>query len=151
MATGVGITDGRVNSVSPPHLFAYNSSWTQAFDPNASSLPPVNSPWGLPGAQPGAQPEAQPNDVVPQRDATADYQDYSEAQNLSQYQMSQYQTISNGRAYNGSTAYGRGDLPTAKDPSYFRNAVQGLQVAAAVKDADAYDAAVLQSAYTPKR
>lgn len=150
MASGVGRTDGRVDSVSPP-TFAYNSSWTRAFDPNASSLPPVNSPWGLPGAQPGAQLEAQPNVVVTQRGATTDYQHHPTTQNLSQHQMSQYQTISNGRAYNGTTAYGRGDLPTKKDPSYFRNSVQGLQVAAAVQDADAYDAAILQSAFTPKR
>lgn len=138
-ASGTQRPDGRVDSVSPP-IFAFNSSWTRAFDPNASSLPPV---MGMPGPQ--------MNGVAGQRESSpADYQHYPATQTLAQYQA----TIANGKGYNGSTAYGRGDLATKDDPGYFRNALRQTHMSTALQGADQYDQSVLLSALRgnqPKR
>lgn len=129
-ASGNQRPDGRVDSVSPP-IFAFNSSWTRAFDPNASSLPPV---MGVPAPQ--------TNGAANHRDPSAEYQHYSEPQAMAQYQAS----VANGKGYNGSTAYGRGDLATKDDPSYFRNALQQTHMSTALSGADYYDKNVLLSA-----
>lgn len=129
-ASGTQRPDGRVDSVSPP-IFAFNSSWTRAFDPNASSLPPV---MGVPGPQ--------VNGVASQREASTMYQHHPVAQTLDQYQA----IVANGKGYNGSTAYGRGDLATMDDPGYFRNALQQSHMSAALQGADQYDTNVLLSA-----
>lgn len=129
-ASGSQRPDGRVDSVSPP-IFAFNSSWTRAFDPNASSLPPV---MGVPAPQ--------TNGAAGQRDYSAEYQHYPSPQTIAQYQAS----VAHGKGYNGSTAYGRGDLATKDDPSYFRNALQQTHMSTALSGADYYDNNVLLSA-----
>lgn len=129
-ASGTQRPDGRVDSVSPP-IFAFNSSWTRAFDPSASSLPPV---MGVPGPQ--------MNGAAGQRELSAEYQHYPAAQTQAQYQA----IIANGKGYNGSTAYGRGDLATKDDPGYFRNALQQTHMSNALQGADQYDQNVLLSA-----
>lgn len=137
-ASGTQRGDGRVDSVSPP-IFAFNSSWTRAFDPNASSLPPV---MGVPGPQ--------MNGAASQRDSSAEYQHYPVAQTAAQYQA----TVANSKGYNGSTAYGRGDLGTKDDPGYFRNALRQTHMSTAVQGADHYDQSILLSALNgnqPKR
>lgn len=138
VASSTQRADGRVDSVSPP-IFAFNSSWTRAFDPNASSLPPV---MGVPGSP--------LNGDVGQLEPSADSQHYHTAQNLAQYQT----TVTNGKGYNGSTAYGRGDLTTKDDPGYFRNALRPTYMSTALQGADCYDQSILLSALNgtqPKR
>ncbi|KAJ4423963.1 hypothetical protein N0V82_001391 [Gnomoniopsis sp. IMI 355080] len=122
--------DGRVDSVSPP-IFAFNSSWTRAFDPNASSLPPV---MGVPGPQVSG--------AASQREVSGTYRHHPVAQTLDQYQA----IVANGKGYNGSTAYGRGDFATMDDPGYFRNALQQTHMSTALQGADQYDTSVLLSA-----
>lgn len=138
VASGTQRPDGRVDSVSPP-IFAFNSSWTRAFDPNASSLPPV---MGV------SRPPM--NGAVGQRDSSAEYQHYPAVQSVTQYQA----TVANGKGYNGSTAYGRGDFATKDDPGYFRNTLRQTHMSTALQSADQYDQSVLSSALhgnQPKR
>ncbi|KAJ9152101.1 Protein SMG7 [Pleurostoma richardsiae] len=110
-----------------------------AFSQQTSSLPPVNSPWGLPGAQAGAQ--AGPFPRYRQASLSSGY--YSQPNNAFQGTTG---AMCNGNVYNATTAFGRGPVATKDDPTHFRNAVKRTHVAPAVQAADDYDRAVLASA-----
>lgn len=143
--------DEKAKSVSPPSAFGWgNGSFSTAFSQNASGLPAVNSPYGLPVAQ--------FDGGFAQRDPFSHYQTYSgPTSSWPQHQQpSNLSLISNGNLYDATTAYGRGEIATKDDPTHFRNAVKGTSMAAAVAEADAYDRAVLESALSddqvpPKR
>lgn len=141
IATGPQNADEKGKSVSPSSGFGWgNGSFSTTFSQNASGLPSVNSPYGLPSA--GF------DGAFAHRDLSANYQTYSApANNWSQYQQpSNLNLVSNGNVYNATTAYGRGDVASKDDPTHFRNAVRGTSMATAVAEADAYDRAILESA-----
>lgn len=129
-------------SVSPPTGQGWgNSSFSTAFSQNASGLPSINSPLGLPGAQ--------YDGVSAHPGPYSNYQTYSAPiNNWAQYPQpnNNLNMVSNGNVYDSSTAYGRGDVTTQDDPTYFRNAVKGASMATAMGQADAYDKNVMESA-----
>lgn len=146
MATGSGKMDDSGKSMSPSATFGWgNDSFSTAFSPTASGLPPVNSPFGLPAARfEGA---------LAHRDLASNYQTYTApANSWSQYQQpGNLNLVSNGNMYDATTAYGRGDVSSRDDPTHFRNAVKSTSMAAAVTEADAYDRAILESALVDSR
>lgn len=106
------------------------------FSQTASSLPPVNSPWGLPAARQTSV--TQQSHMYPYGGALADSSATFSPPN------SLYQ--SNGNFYNATTAFGRGPIANKDDPTHFKNAVKRTEIAAAVEAADAYDRAILAGA-----
>jgi protein SMG7 len=111
------------------------------FSGNTSSLPPVNSPWGLRNAQtvaPGSTPLNPAFGGLPASDSGGSMRSGS--------------TINpglthNGITYNGTTAYGRGNTIAAKDdPTHFKNTIKTSGLAGVVAEADEYDRKVLASA-----
>lgn len=156
VAGGYQVTPGRAPNHSnspqvPPGFGAGNAPFSTAFSPNATGLPPVNSPWGLPAPRP--IPTASPQEFMayhhqlPQQlpgsrsgSSLVASSHYSQPDNV--YQS----TVCNGNIYDATTAFGRGYIATKDDPTHFRNAVKGTNMEAAVEAADAYDRAILESA-----
>lgn len=141
ITTGSQNVGEKGKSVSPSTGFGWgNGSFSTVFSQNASGIPPVSSPFGLPAV--GF------DGAFAQREPSSNYQMYSApANNWAQYQQpSSLSLVSNGNVYNATTAYGRGDIATKDDPTHFRNAVKGTSMATAVAEADAYDRAILESA-----
>lgn len=145
IATGLHDLGDR-KSISPPMGFGLSTrSFSTSFSPDASGLPPVNSPFGLLGAQfdgaagvRGTSPFYQPMTVPSQNVA------YKQSNNT-------LGAVCNGNVFDATTAFGRGDISNKDDPTHFRNAVKSISMAAAVAEADKYDMAVLGSAFADDR
>ena len=120
-----------------PKLGAERAAFASSnFSQNASSLPPVNSPWGLEAAR--QTHPTRKNNIYPYGGALVDSSaHFSPSGNLYQ---------SNGNFYNATTAFGRGPIANKDDPTHFKNAVKRTEIAAAVEAADAYDRAILAGA-----
>lgn len=139
-----GVQDRK--SISPPVGFGLSGrSFSTSFSPDASGLPPVNSPYGLLGGQ--------FDGAAGVRGTSPYYQPVAAAPQLASYKQTNNSlgAICNGNMFDATTAFGRGDITNKDDPTHFRNAVKKINMAAAVAEADKYDMAVLESAFADDR
>lgn len=141
--SGYATSDEKAKSVSPPLNLGFGpSSFSTTFTSNASGLPPVNSPFAM---------------ALPMhKDQALDYRTYSApTSNNTQYQQylqpGHTHMVNNGNPYDGTTAFNRGLAATRDDSGHLRNALKGATMEAAVRNADAYDTAILQSARSGPR
>lgn len=147
IASGAHVTgqlhNSRSKTVSSPLGFGMgNSSFSTEFSQNASGLPPVNSPFGLPTGQLNGG-FAQGDMYSYNQPFAASFPAYTQPNDLT--------TVCNGNVYNATTAFGRGVIAAKDDPSHFRNAVKKTHMAAAAAEADAFDRAVLEGALAEDR
>lgn len=137
---------GDRKSISPPMGFGLSSrSFSTSFSPDASGLPPVNSPYGLLGGQ--------FDGAAGVRGTSPFYQAISVPSQNAGYKQpnNNLGALCNGNVFDATTAFGRGDISNKDDPTHFRNAVKNINMAAAVAEADKYDMAVLESAFADDR
>lgn len=137
---------GDRKSISPPVGFGLSGrSFSTSFSPNATGLPPVNSPYGLLGGQlDGTAGARGPSPYYPSTSVPLQNPLYRQPND-------RLGAVCNGNVFDATTAFGRGDISNKDDPTHFRNAVKKINMAAAVAEADKYDMAVLESAFADDR
>lgn len=111
------------------------------FSATTSSLPPVNSPWGLP---------QNPHGIANQSNgfAASDMPQYGPHAGL--YSQSSNATQSsgypNGHGYNAPAPYGHGQFPGQNDPDYLKHFAKGAALGDSVAESEARDWRTLYSA-----